>query len=195
MAIAAAFPILEGVGVRLLAALVGAAAGAKAGDVIKERREKAQGAKESSVAQADTTAKSKERCKECPPDAGVLVTRKWNMSEESREYQARVTGFAPYTEWSFMGIDFDGFKSAQCLLQEAKGRYDQFFDPEDGQPKFFFRIAGAPGIVQQARKQSFVVASSSPARASWHFMQPLSYRYFSRIFASQFPNLTVLLQP
>jgi hypothetical protein len=50
------------------------------------------------------------------------------MSDSSRDYQARVTGFAPLTEWKFMNIEFDGFRAPECRLQEAKARYDQFFD-------------------------------------------------------------------
>jgi hypothetical protein len=35
----------------------------------------------------------------------------------SRDYQARVTGFAPFTEWKFMNIEFDGFQASECRLQ------------------------------------------------------------------------------
>lgn len=139
--------------------------------------------------------KSGERCKKCPPDEGNLVTRNWNMSEVSREYQARVTGFSPRTEWSFGGLDFDGFHSAQCLLQEAKARYDQFFDPEDGQPKFFFRITGVPKMVRQAQVQSSVVVANPPSVLHWYFMQPLSYRFFARRFADKAPAIATIYEP
>jgi hypothetical protein len=56
------------------------------------------------------------------------------MNAAPREYQGRITG-RPYSveegwseEWVWEEIDFDGFQPAECLLQEAKGNYDQFFD-------------------------------------------------------------------
>ncbi len=45
---------------------------------------------------------------------GTLVKRNWNMSEDSRGYQARITGFLPGTEWKYKN-DFDGFKSQSYL--------------------------------------------------------------------------------
>ncbi|VBT21785.1 Uncharacterised protein [Burkholderia pseudomallei] len=139
--------------------------------------------------------KSGERCKKCPPDEGQLVQRNWNMSDLSRDYQARVTGFAPGTEWDFGGLDFDGFHSSQCLLQEAKARYDQFFDPEDGRPKFFFRLSGEQNILKQARSQSAIVATSPPSKLNWYFMQPLSYRYFARAFATEASLINTVYEP
>ncbi|TWI62536.1 restriction endonuclease fold toxin 5 of polymorphic toxin system [Pseudoduganella lurida] len=103
------------------------------------------------------------------------------MSEESRTYQARITGFTPRTEWNFKGTDFDGFKSQQCLLLEAKARYDQFFT-EDNKPKFFFTIAGLPKMMQQATTQSLLITSSPPSRLHWHFMQPRSHAYLRSAF-------------
>jgi hypothetical protein len=43
-------------------------------------------------------------------------------------------------EWEFNGREFDGFVSAECLLKEAKGGYDRFFD-EWGRPK---KLVGLP---------------------------------------------------
>lgn len=116
------------------------------------------------------------------------------MSEVSQAYQARVTGFAPGTEWNFKGTDFDGYKSQACLLMEAKAKYDQFFD-STAKPKFFFRISGAPKVELQARRQSTVVTSSAPSRLHWHFMQPLSHSYFSKRFAAQFLPIATMLTP
>lgn len=72
-----------------------------------------------------------ESAERCPPNRGRLVT-------VSREYQARVTGFAPTTEWQFENVEFDGFRALECRLQEAKASYDQFFDERTGEPKDFF---------------------------------------------------------
>ncbi len=53
------------------------------------------------------------------------------------KYQGCVTG-RPYgigegrtgwnEEWLWLGTDWDGFVSEECLLQEAKGNYDMFFE-------------------------------------------------------------------
>lgn len=58
------------------------------------------------------------------------------MSPNSREYQGRIPGF-PYSvdeSWSMEWVwerDFDGFRPEDCLLVEAKARYDQFLDKDD----------------------------------------------------------------
>ncbi|WP_147310550.1 Tox-REase-5 domain-containing protein [Cupriavidus taiwanensis] len=51
----------------------------------------------------------------------------------------------------FAGLDFDGFRSPQCLLQEAKAKYDQFFD-EYGLPKEWWASnpGGENGLIRQA---------------------------------------------
>lgn len=187
-----AVPILEGAGVALARALgYTAAAGAGAvavNEAAKRKAEAAEKAKASPIAQAGTQSKTKEACKQCPPDCGTLVPRNWAMSDESRAYQARISGFAPYTEWSFGGADFDGFRSSQCLLLEAKARYDQFFDPEDGQPKFFFAQFGVVRILNQARNHNAIARANPPTACSWHFMQPLSYAYF----VAQFRKLSFI---
>jgi hypothetical protein len=189
-----AIPLLEAAGTALAEAFPALLGGAAAAGILSLPGDTA---KDKSKAQPSTRAiaKQDESCKKCPPDSGGLVNRNWNMSELSREYQARVTGFAPRTEWSFSGLDFDGFRSTQCLLQEAKARYDQFFDPDDGQPRFFFSLGGERNIRRQARTQSIVVAINPPSQLAWYFMEPLSFRYFSRLFATEAPVINTLLQP
>lgn len=192
---ALALPLIEGIGTRILVWLGVGIAGAGAAAEVAHRKEDAENARTAPIAGSDAQTKEKEACKECPPDKGVLVTRNWNMSPISRAYQARITGFTPYTEWKFGGVDFDGFRSSECLLQEAKAKYDQFFDPEDGQPKFFFRLSGERKIRNQARAQSAVVVASSPSRLNWYFMQPLSYRYFTGAFSGEGLPIRAQLQP
>lgn len=144
----------------------------------------------------DTATRTRTRtCKQCPPDCGSLVTRNWNMSDVSRAYQARVTGFAPGTEWSFAGNDFDGFRSGLCQLEEAKAKYDQFFDDDSGEPKMFWRAFGEPKIIQQAQRHSGIVAANPPSRAVWYFMQPMSYRYFARRFSMVAPLVASTYEP
>jgi hypothetical protein len=132
-----------------------------------------------------------ESAERCPPSRGRLVTRRWHMSPVSRDYQARVTGFVPTTEWEFQKIEFDGFRPPECLLQEAKARYDQFFDPKTGKPKkFFVKFGAVANTLSQARAQSRVVRNNPPTKLTWYFMQPLSHRYFTDLFARE--NLAIV---
>ena len=187
-----AVPVLEGAGLALARALGVGAAGALGGAAINEAADKAKAAP---IAQAGTQTKTQpDSCKKCPPDCGTLVGRNWNMSEDARAYQARITGFAPNTEWNFEATDFDGFRSQACLLLEAKARYDQFFD-KAGQPKLFFTFIGLPKIISQAGRQSEVIWKSPPSVLHWHFMQPVSFGYFSGRFSRAFMPITCFLTP
>ena len=179
-------PLLEAAAVALARALgwtvVAGAGTAAVNEAAKKKDEAAEKSKDLPIAQAGTQAKARTNtCTKCPPDCGVLVERNWSMSEEARAYQARISGFVPYTEWNFKGQDFDGFRSQACLLLEAKARYDQFFTPE-GRPKPFFRILGMPKIMNQAQRQTAVIWSSPPSQLHWHFMQPVSFGFFSKQF-------------
>ncbi len=191
-------PILEGAALALARALgygaVTAAGGAAVNEVAKRRAEAAEKAKAAPIAQAGTQAKTADACKKCPPDCGTLVERNWNMSEDARTYQARISGFTPYTEWNFKAADFDGFKSQICLLLEAKAKYDQFFD-FDGTPKLFFRYTGALKVMTQARAQTAVMLSSPPSQLQWHFMQPMSFKYFADRFGASFLPIQCVLTP
>ena len=195
---ALAIPVLEAAGAALLRALgVAAVAGAGAvavNEATKNKVESADKAKTAPIAEAGTQAKTKDTCTKCPPDAGVLVRREWNMSQVSRDYQARVTGFAPFTEWSYQNSDFDGFKSAGCLLLEAKAMYDQFFISSI-KPKKFFRLTGLSKILNQALRQSNVITQSPPAQLHWHFMQPMSQAYFAKQFRSAGLPIMTFLTP
>ena len=191
--------LLEAAAVALARALgwtAAAAAGAGAiNEAAKKKDEAAEKSKELPIAQAGTQAKARSgTCTKCPPDCGTLVERNWNMSEDARAYQARITGFLPYTEWSFEGTDFDGFRSQMCLLLEAKARYDQFFD-EEGDPKFFFSLVGEPRVLAQGFRQSAVARANPPSRIHWHFMQPVSFGYFSRSFSKAFLAIQCFLTP
>ncbi|WP_371765335.1 restriction endonuclease fold toxin 5 domain-containing protein [Massilia sp.] len=195
---ALAIPILEAAGGALLRALgVAAVAGAGAvavNEATRNKVESADKAKSAPIAEAGTQAKTKDRCDKCPPDGGMLVKRNWSMSEVSRAYQARISGFAPYTEWNFQGIDFDGFKSQGCLLLEAKALYDQFFESAI-EPKFFFEYTGLKKILDEAGRQSKVIDSSPPSQLHWHFMQPLSRAYFAKQFRESFFPIITYLTP
>ncbi|MCC8405577.1 restriction endonuclease fold toxin 5 domain-containing protein [Paraburkholderia sp. MMS20-SJTN17] len=109
------------------------------------------------------------------------------MNPEPRRYQARITGYEYgittdgkgretrdgwNMEWAWHPanepeeIDFDGFVVAQCLLQEAKGNYDQFLDDND-QPVFYFR--GFDAMAKTIRKHGRVVRNNPPSRVMWYF--------------------------
>ncbi|SDQ19503.1 Restriction endonuclease fold toxin 5 [Paraburkholderia fungorum] len=142
-----------------------------------------------------TMPKTDEPCKKCPPDAGNRVTRNWNMSDTSRAYQAQVTGFAAGTEWNFSGLDFDGFRTSLCQLEEAKAKYDQFFDGDTGEPKMFYEVFGVRKMQTQALAQNTVAISNPPTQLHWYFMQPMSYRYFTQLFQSTAPLIRTELRP
>lgn len=189
-----AVPLLEGAALTLarrlgwgaVAAAGGAASRPGAGtgdDAVLKKIDEAEKSKTSPLATGGDQSNGVDVCKKCPPDCGYLVDRNWHMSEDSRDYQARITGFVPGTEWHFESCDFDGYKSYACLLLEAKAHYDQFFNPE-GEPRTFFKYLGLPKMMKQARSQSAVVWRTPPSRLHWHFKQPISHRYFAKRFAA-----------
>lgn len=177
-------------------AVVGAAgAGAVVvNDEIKRRQQAASQAATGAAAKTATQTKTKP-CDKCPPDCGLLVSRNWNMSAAAREYQARVTAFAPGSEWNYAGIDFDGFSSADCHLKEAKSRYDQFLtggEDSELKPKEWFR-AFELKMLPQARKQASVAAASPPSRLTWYFQGPKTYSYMADAVREFTPLVAVYL--
>ena len=172
---------LEAALLALLAAL-GVGAGAVVIDEELRRRQRAVADAGSGVAARTASQARPKRCEPCPPDCGELVERRWNMSAAAREYQARVSGFAPFTEWSFGGIDFDGFASDGCVLKEAKSRYDQFLtEGEDGEllPRQWYLDFEA-AMLPQARRQADTAAAAPPTRLIWYFQGPKAHAYMAR---------------
>ena len=199
---ALAVPFIEGVAVRGLATLgVGALAGA-AGEAAKktarERQEEADRAKASPIARTDAQTKTKEKCKECPPDKGAPFNRSTaGWSDVSIAYQARIGGLPVgpgfITEWTFNAVTFDGFDSSQCLLKEAKARYDQFFD-DFGSVRDWW-IEGRDNLIDEAMRQGLAAQPRPPTKLRWHFMQSMSYRFFSRVIQAAYPDVEVVFQP
>lgn len=191
---AIAIPAIEAAAARVLVAL-GVGAAAEAGsdavlDAARRRREAAEKAAATPLAKADACTKGSSRpaCKDCPPDRGVFSYRNTaGWSDFTITYQQRISGMPPapmpghITEWNWMGVEFDGFESDQCLLKEAKAKYDQFFDDFGFRRDFW---TGDEALFAQATRQSTAATPQPPVRLRWYFMQPLSYRYFSRLFAS-----------
>ncbi|MGF6967673.1 hypothetical protein OKW43_004701 [Paraburkholderia sp. WC7.3g] len=135
-------------------------------------------------------SRERERPCKCPPEkSGEKVQRNHNMNPEPRRYQARITEFEYgivtggngnetsqgwNMEWEWLGTDFDGFQPAQCLLQEAKGNYDQFIGVDD-KPKPFF--AGFKKMTDQIIDQGTKVRANPPARLMWYFQTPKTRQY------------------
>ncbi|WP_124094086.1 restriction endonuclease fold toxin 5 domain-containing protein [Burkholderia gladioli] len=173
-----AVPLVEGAvvefGPGLLAAgaaLVGATA--LTGDTPKDKSD--------ATPQVRALPRTGESCKKCPPEGGSMARRNHGVNWTSYRYQARITGFTFDSaecrwsdEWSWEGVDFDGFQREACLLQETKGDYDQFLD-EDGDPKFFF--TGFTDTRRQILRQSAVVAGNPPSQLMWYFMTPRAREY------------------
>ncbi|PWF48833.1 Tox-REase-5 domain-containing protein, partial [Massilia glaciei] len=96
-------------------------------------------------------------------------------------------------EWMFNAVVFDGFDSSQCMLKEAKARYDQFFD-EYGIPEVWW-VKGRDKVIAEAVSQGAAAQPRPPVRLRWHFLEPLSYRFFSGIIQAAFPDVEVVFQP
>jgi hypothetical protein len=177
-----AFPAIEAVAARALVALgVGVAAGA-ADEAVRKRQKEADEAKATPIARTDAQTKGKEKCKECPPDTGAPFNRPTvGWSNTSIAYQQRIAGLPAgpgfITEWMFGGVTFDGFDSSQCMLKEAKAKYDQFFD-DDGDPQEWWK--GDEPVLTEAVRQSAVAKPMPPVQLRWYFMQSKSYRFFSK---------------
>lgn len=191
---ALAIPVIEAAAARALVALgVGAAAGA-AGEAARQRQKEAEEARSTPIVRVDAQTKAKEKCKECPPDAGAPFNRPTaGWSEATIAYQARIGGLPVgpgfITEWMFSGVTFDGFDTSQCTLKEAKAKYDQFFD-DYGDPREWWK--GDEPVMAEAARQSAVAKPMPPVQLRWYFMQPMSYRFFSKVFiAMRLPIETV----
>ncbi|MFN3296626.1 Tox-REase-5 domain-containing protein [Caldimonas sp.] len=201
---AAAIPLIEAAAIRILTALgVGVAAGA-AGEVARQqarkRQEQADQAKDSTIARAEAPTRARQTCKECPPDRGEAAlqsTAGWSL--DSIDYQRRIGQMpaAPegyLVEWQFNGVRFDGFDSSQCLLKEAKARYDQFFD-EWGGFQYPFQERIFVKMTNEAVAQNRAAIPKPPIRLQWNFMEPVSYRYMSKVLLRTSPEIEVLYRP
>lgn len=192
---AAAVPLIEAVALRVLAALgVGVTAGAAGEASLEEarkRREQADKAKDSPITRAEAPSQAREKCKECPPDCGRTMERTFPERKDWVDYQARIGGMPNgptfIIEWEFNGRPFDGFDSGQCLLKEAKGGYDRFFD-EWGRPKKWWAYQ-VDEMMDQMSGQSLAATPRPPIRLEWFWQEPLSYRYFSKILVAIAPDV------
>ncbi|WP_321865379.1 restriction endonuclease fold toxin 5 domain-containing protein [Paraburkholderia tropica] len=147
---------------------------------------------------ARTVPNTTQSCKKCPPDTGFRHKRKHGVNWNAYRYQNRITGF-PFDEencrwseeWKWLGIDFDGFEASACLLQEAKGNYDQFLDGSI--PKADKWFAGFDTMQQQIIDQGSVVRANPPARLIWYFQTPLTQKKMAPVLARM--GVQSVLQP
>jgi len=149
---------------------------------------------------ANVQTKTDEKtCENCPPEGKVMpmVRRCSRWSEVTINYQTRICGtfYNPETqqiqEFKYCGVSFDGWKDKLCQFWEAKARYDQFFKA-DGSRKSWW--TGDISAKNQASRHQAIASINKPLRVVWIFMQPVSYRYFSRIF-SKYQDIITRWQP
>ncbi|MGS0630374.1 Tox-REase-5 domain-containing protein, partial [Photorhabdus asymbiotica] len=89
-------------------------------------------------------------------------------------------------------VTFDGWQPKRCLFLEAKARYDQFFDSK-GKPKSWWKGAKS-GKKQAERHQTVCNALDNMPHVEWHFLQPISYKYFKALFIEH-KNISVHYTP
>nr|WP_186229915.1 restriction endonuclease fold toxin 5 domain-containing protein [Burkholderia gladioli] len=159
-------PILARAGAAILGGAAAGAVGSLSGDTKKEDSKAAPVAR--------TLPRTDESCKKCPPEGGAFMRANHHMTRAAREYQGRITGW-PYSveegwsrEWDWQGTDFDGFIPAQCMLQEAKGNYDQFTEMEWAQESFKGFRTMETTIMRQGR----IVRANPPTKLMWYFQGP-----------------------
>ena len=178
-----------------------AAAGAGVANEIRKQQEESDKARTTPLAgvQSKTEActKDQKKCDDCPPDKGAPWVRTFPVRHPWVDYQLRICGMPSgplfITEWLFRGVTFDGFESAQCLLKEVKGQYDQFFD-DHGQPKRWWRH-NIEGIIDEMMHQNLVAVPKPPVKLGWFWQEPYSYRYFSLILEPIAPQVWHHYQP
>jgi hypothetical protein len=166
------------------------ATGSLSGDTKKEDSKAAPAAR--------TLPRTDEKCKKCPPESGARFRRKHGANWNAYRYQARITGFPFDTEeclwseeWQWQGTDFDGFQPGACLLQEAKGNYDQFLDGSI--PKAGKWFEGFRSMEDQIVEQGTTVRMNPPTRLTWYFQTPLTYKKMAPLLTRM--GVLALYQP
>ncbi|MCE8438353.1 Tox-REase-5 domain-containing protein [Rhodovulum sulfidophilum] len=143
-------------------------------------------------AKADALAKEMEaacaadpaKCEACEANRGHPVARNWNMSARARQYQQFITGFPQRVEYSYNGVDFDGFWQPICTLVEAKDNYAFFLDVKTSEGGFFSSpsITGVDwkekigdnreqAFLAQATAQKNAATPTPPVMLQWHCSQ------------------------
>ncbi|EHZ3053789.1 hypothetical protein K5O51_003658 [Salmonella enterica subsp. enterica] len=148
------------------------------------------------ITATEELSQAKSRCKQCPADAGSPLVETAKTESINILYQIKITGNPSgpgwVQTWLFASVSFDGFQSSACLLQEAKGAYDQFFISDTQVVKWW---SGIREITAQAIVQDAVVVATPPNELNWYFMEPMSYSFFSRLFISLGLSMRVFYVP
>nr|WP_326489745.1 restriction endonuclease fold toxin 5 domain-containing protein [Paraburkholderia sp. ZP32-5] len=160
-------PVLARVGAVLLGGATAAGTASLSGDTAKNDSKATPAVR--------AVPKTGERCKKCPPEeTGRAKQAIHHMTAAAREYQGRITGW-PYSvkegwseEWEWKTIDFDGFIAARCMLQEAKGNYDQFLD----MPWAASSFSGFDGMESTIVRHGRAVRNDPPTGLTWYFQGP-----------------------
>ncbi|KFD23284.1 MULTISPECIES: Tox-REase-5 domain-containing protein [Enterobacterales] len=159
-----------------------------------------------------TAAESTKPCEKCPaiPLVSPIQAPFSEKQEVSLNYQMRICGTysmhnsdgtTTVEEYAFRHpaltnstkqVKFDGWKPAECLFLEAKGQYDQFFE-KSGKPKKWWSKVDEP-INEAFRQQNAIELCENVPQCHWHFMQPISYAYYSKALQN-YPALTIMLTP
>ncbi|MBT0962606.1 restriction endonuclease fold toxin 5 domain-containing protein [Denitromonas iodatirespirans] len=190
-----AIPTIEAVALRVLAALgVGVATGAAdqaAREQARKRQEAAEKAKSAPISRTEAPTGERKKCAMCPPDCGTEFERTFPVRKDWVDYQARIGGMPNgpnfIMEWEFNGVKFDGFVSAECMLKEAKGGYDRFFD-EWGEVFDWWRH-NINEMMREMGRQSLAATPRPPVQLEWLWQEPVSYRYFSKILGPIAPDV------
>ncbi|WP_434526125.1 restriction endonuclease fold toxin 5 domain-containing protein [Photorhabdus asymbiotica] len=205
-------PLLAPATPALLAAaewtLAACAAGLTAVGVMESTKDR-EGEQDRANADTQTMTSSRTECEKCPAIGNVTMVweKTTSYSEITIAYQTKIAGTIYNPElniietWLCMGTNFDGWKPAQCLFLEAKAKYDQFF--KNGEPSWVFgefrktptNKTGAESTIWQAERQNRVCMElNNIPKSHWHFLQPISYEYFSEIFV-HFTNIKTFHTP
>lgn len=179
--------------------------GGAAGEAARRANEKAKKLKDfvESGPLADELSKTIEKTKAepcpqayCPPlpapyGIGFPVART-EPNATAAAYQALVTGFPPGIEWCFVAPNapWDGFRPAECMLQEAKGQYAQFFT-DIGAPRWSFVNSKDMFGKQALAKVAIIMPFQPPVRLSYYFAHPGPLSAF-KLLQAVFPQLQII---
>ncbi|ULH13049.1 restriction endonuclease fold toxin 5 domain-containing protein [Serratia marcescens] len=190
-------------GAEALAAALGVTIGAGVASQMVNKGEKEDSA--GKVTAVDST----KPCEKCTAIPWVSpIQEPFNGSETSLNYQMRICGTysmhhsnetTSVEEYAFRHpglanpskqVKFDGWKPAECLFLEAKGKLDQFFD-KNGKPWY----KGVFDTENQAKRQQGALnLCDGIPECHWHCMQPVSYTYYKKAL-NMLPNITVFYTP
>jgi hypothetical protein len=183
---AAALALLRMLGVAVVGGAVADEVAERQRLALRERQQAIERIKATPVACTAGERSTARRCEPCMADTGLPYQRNFPVRQPWVEYQARIGGMPNgptfIVEWAFNGVMFDGFDSSQCLLKEAKGQYDHFFD-DWGQVREWWRH-NVETFVKEISAQSIAARPRPPIRLEWFWQQPLSYRYFSTVLGN-----------